>query len=66
MDSNLFQQTYERVKQVIDARKVKEITVKGRKQPVMTYEVLGIQGEAPLDQSESAKVASARPSALTS
>jgi adenylate cyclase len=58
--------TYERVKHVISARPVKEITVKGRKQPVMTYEVLGIQGEAPLDQSESAKMASARPSALTS
>jgi hypothetical protein len=24
---------------------VKEITVKGRAQPVMTYEVLGIQGD---------------------
>src|SRR6202035_1243782 len=45
--------TYERVKHVISARAVKEITVKGRKQPVMTYEVLGIQGETPLDQSES-------------
>jgi adenylate cyclase len=58
--------TYQRVKDVIQARPVKEITVKGRKQPVMTYEVLGIQGEPPLDQSESAKMASARPAALTS
>jgi len=24
---------------------VREITVKGRKQPVMTYEVLGLKGE---------------------
>jgi adenylate cyclase len=55
--------TYARVKDHIQARPVKEITVKGRKQPVMTYEVLGLTGEAPLDASESAKMASARPPA---
>ncbi len=54
------------MKHVIAARAVKEITVKGRKQPVMTYEVLGIAGEPPLDQSDSAKTASVRPAALTS
>jgi len=41
--------TYEIVKDHVVARAVKEITVKGRAQPVMTYEVLGLIGEAPLD-----------------
>ncbi len=40
--------TYERVKDSIDARVVKEITVKGRAKPVRTYEVLGIRGEESL------------------
>jgi len=47
--------TYERTKHVIEARPVREITVKGRKAPVMTYEVLGLRGEPLLDPSESAK-----------
>ncbi len=58
--------TYEKVKHVVQARQVKEITVKGRKQPVMTYEVLGLQGEPPLDTSESSKMASARPAPAAS
>jgi adenylate cyclase len=58
--------TYERVKHTIVSRPVREITVKGRKQPVMTYEVLGIIGEPPLDASDSAKMASAPPPAVTS
>jgi hypothetical protein len=29
---------------------VREITVKGRKQPVMTYEVVGIVGEPELER----------------
>jgi adenylate cyclase len=37
--------TWKLVKDVVVTRPVKEITVKGRKQPVMTYEVLGIVGE---------------------
>jgi adenylate cyclase len=41
--------TWNLVKHAIEARPVREITVKGRKQPVMTYEVLGLKGEAPLD-----------------
>jgi len=41
--------TYELVKDHVVARKVKEITVKGRAQPVMTYEVTGLVGEAPVD-----------------
>ncbi|MGH7272662.1 MAG: adenylate/guanylate cyclase domain-containing protein, partial [Polyangiaceae bacterium] len=36
--------TYALTKQDILARAVREITVKGRKQPVMVYEVLGIAG----------------------
>jgi adenylate cyclase len=40
--------TYELTKHAIVARPVREITVKGRKQPVKTYEVLGLVGEAPL------------------
>jgi adenylate cyclase len=51
--------TYELTRHVVEARPVKEITVKGRKQPVMTYEVLGIKGEPLLEQSESAKMAAA-------
>jgi hypothetical protein len=45
----------------IETRPVREITVKGRKQPVMTYEVTGLKGEPPLEQSDSAKMATARP-----
>jgi adenylate cyclase len=37
------------VKHAVEARPVREITVKGRKQPVMTYEVLGLKGEAPFE-----------------
>jgi hypothetical protein len=40
---------------------VKEITVKGRAAPVMTYEVLGIQGEPLLEHTESAKIARSEP-----
>jgi adenylate cyclase len=41
--------TYDLVKAHISARPVKEITVKGRAQPVMTFEVTGLVGEAPLE-----------------
>ena len=34
----------------IDARPLREITVKGRAQPVMTYEVLGIAGESATEE----------------
>jgi adenylate cyclase len=40
--------TYLHVKDAIVTRPVREITVKGRAKPVMTYEVLGIVGEAPV------------------
>ncbi len=40
--------TYELTKHMILARPVREITVKGRKKPVMTYEVLGLEGEEPI------------------
>ncbi len=49
--------TYALTKGVIEARPVREITVKGRKQPVMTYEVLGLKGGPLLAQSDSAKMA---------
>ncbi len=44
--------TYELVKDHIDARAVKEITVKGREKPVMTYEVLGLKGETASPKSD--------------
>ena len=53
--------TWALTKDTIEARPVREITVKGRKQPVMTYEVTGLKGEPPLEQSDSAKMASGRP-----
>jgi adenylate cyclase len=43
--------TYQLVKDHIEARAVKEITVKGREKPVMTWEVLGMQGEPPAPKS---------------
>jgi len=45
--------TYQLTKDHIQARPVKEITVKGRAQPVMTYEVIGIKGEPPLESTRS-------------
>jgi adenylate cyclase len=53
--------TWALTKDTIEARPVREITVKGRKQTVMTYEVTGLKGEPSLEQSDSAKMASARP-----
>jgi adenylate cyclase len=49
------------VKDAIDARPVKEIFVKGRKQPVMTYEVLGIKGEPALEESANGTGPAAQP-----
>ena len=43
--------TFERAKAHVDARPVTELTVKGRAQPVKTYEVLGLTGEPPLSSS---------------
>jgi adenylate cyclase len=54
--------TYERTKSAIEARPVREITVKGRTQPIMTYEVIGLAGEPVLEDSDSVKVISADPS----
>ena len=54
--------TYELTRHAIAARAVKEITVKGRKQPVMTYEVLGMKDEEPLEQSPSERLSRARAS----
>jgi adenylate cyclase len=44
--------TYARTKDVIEVRPVREITVKGRKAPVMAYEVLGLKGEPLLEKSD--------------
>ncbi|MBI5537964.1 MAG: HAMP domain-containing protein [Deltaproteobacteria bacterium] len=38
--------TYELTKDIVRTRPVREITVKGREQPVMTYEVLGLAEDA--------------------
>jgi adenylate cyclase len=38
------QDTYEVTKEAVETRPVRELTVKGRNQPVMTYEVLGLTG----------------------
>jgi adenylate cyclase len=37
--------TYELTRDAVETRPLREITVKGRAQPVMTYEVLGIKGD---------------------
>jgi len=47
--------TYELVKDEVQAKPVREITVKGRLKPVMTYEVFGLAGEAPLPISTTMK-----------
>jgi adenylate cyclase len=41
-DILISEDTYELTKHTIEARSVREITVKGRAKPVMTYEVLGM------------------------
>src|SRR6202035_1084141 len=46
VDVLISEDTWQLVKDHIVARPVKEITVKGRLSTVMTYEVLGIAGEA--------------------
>ena len=48
--------TYQLVKDHIEARAVKEITVKGREKPVMTYEVLGLKGETASPKSDPAPI----------
>jgi adenylate cyclase len=42
------QDTYEVTKDAVETRPVRELTVKGRNQPVMAYEVLGLTGGPPL------------------
>jgi adenylate cyclase len=51
--------TYQIVKAHVVARPVKEITVKGRAQPVTTYEVQGLVGEPLLDPSVASTAATA-------
>jgi len=52
VDVLISEDTYALTKHVIEARAMREITVKGRGAPVMIYEVLGIQGEPLLDHVE--------------
>jgi adenylate cyclase len=49
VDVLISEDTYELTKHVVEVRPMREITVKGRRAPVMTYEVLGIQGEPLLE-----------------
>jgi len=42
--------TYKLVREKVVARQVREITVKGRAKPVMTYEVLGFEGQKGLEK----------------
>jgi adenylate cyclase len=49
--------TYALAKDAVVVRPVREITVKGRHQPVMTYEVLGLAGEPRLEADETTTVA---------
>ena len=44
-DVLISEDTYELTKHAIEARPVREITVKGRLRPVMTYEVVGLLDE---------------------
>ena len=45
VDVLISEDTYELTKHVIDARPVRAITVKGRQQPVLAYEVLGLTAD---------------------
>jgi adenylate cyclase len=46
VDVLISEDTFELTRHVTIARPVREITVKGRRQPVMTYEVVGLQGDS--------------------
>jgi adenylate cyclase len=50
VDILISEATYERVKDIVEVRPVREIKVKGREQPVMTYEVLGLIEPAKSDK----------------
>jgi adenylate cyclase len=56
-DILISEDTYEAVKDHVVVRQVRELTVKGREQPVMTYEVLGMKGETPLKTADGTSVA---------
>jgi adenylate cyclase len=45
VDVLISEDTFELTRHVIEARPVRELTVKGRAKPVMTYEVLGLKSE---------------------
>ncbi len=54
------QDTYEATRSAVESRQVREITVKGRNQPVMTYEVLGLVGGPRLDGADVPAAGSSR------
>jgi adenylate cyclase len=51
-DVLISEDTYELTKSTIEARAMREITVKGRNQPVMTYEVVGLVGGPRLEPAD--------------
>lgn len=57
VDVLISEDTYELTKHVVEARPVREITVKGRQQPVKSYEVLGLKDEMPADADASVDLA---------
>jgi class 3 adenylate cyclase len=57
VDVLISEDTYELTKQVLEARPVREITVKGREKAVKSYEVLGLKGEPPIEATEIASAA---------
>jgi adenylate cyclase len=61
VDVLISEDTYYLTKHVIEARAVREITVKGRRAPVLTYQVLGIRGEPLLDHVEALEGARSQP-----
>jgi adenylate cyclase len=63
VDVLISEDTYGLTKDIIEARPVRRIAVKGRQQPVMTYEVLGLKGEPPLEAREKVKVTTVPPPA---
>ncbi len=56
-DVLISEDTYALTKSTIEARAVREITVKGRNQPVMTYEVVGLVGGPRLEPAAGAAAA---------
>jgi class 3 adenylate cyclase len=50
VDVLMSETTYAATRDIVDAREVQRITVKGREQPVLVYEVLGLVRATPSDE----------------